>query len=260
MSLAEKHPHERDERLAFDGPSHTYVVDGLYECRSVTKAVAMAFPEFNADRAIKLMRGGLKWHPEHPMYGKTDEEIKKIWSEKGKVASAAGTEMHRLIEESLNSSPMIVKASATHPELHLGFAPFMEHISNTYPELVPFRTEWAIFDKKNCLAGTVDAVFYNPPKNSYFIFDWKRTESIEYDNQWGESARGNLAHLPDSKGARYALQLNLYAYMLETFYDMKIEKMFVVAMHPDMPGTDKFQLMPVPLLQDEAKVLATRSL
>lgn len=251
--LSSMNAHERDERLAFDGPSHTYVVDGLVACRSVTQAVSTAFPAFDADAAIAAMRNGRKWTEDHPLYAKSDDDIKALWKTKGEAASHAGTGLHAAIEAALNHPAGTMPLDCPeHPEYASGFVPFMASLD---PSLTPYRTEWQVFDKRRRLAGCIDAVFYDAQTGTHVLYDWKRTAKIPLTNRW-RSGNGKLSHLPDCKGARYALQLNLYALILEQCYGITVSAMNIVHMHPDMEGPHRYAVLPVPKMEHEASLIA----
>lgn len=226
-----RNAHARDERLAFDGPSHTYVADGVVACRSVTSVVGGAFPAFEPQAALATMKRGARWRAgTHPMYGKDDAAIVAEWNAKGTEAAAAGTAMHLLIERLLNV-PALDASTAEFPEVASGFPAFQANAHAQGWKI--FRTEWPLFDKRARLAGTVDAVFVNAAGQAW-ICDWKRTPAIPFDSPY-QTALPPLAHLPDCKGVRYSLQLNLYRHMLETQYDMAVAKMTIVAFHTTLP-------------------------
>lgn len=256
MTLRALNPHDLDERLAFDGPSHTYVVDGIHECRSATSLISKAFPAFDADEAIAAMRGGYRWNPGHPLHGMTDDEIKAVWSSKSEAASEAGSALHLLIEQCLNAPDpaghALSLAVPEHPELTDGFVPFLRSLP---PTMRPFRTEWAVFHKKTRLAGTIDAVFRDSATGKYVLYDWKRTVDVPYENQRRTGTCPAVAHLPDSKGAKYALQLSMYAFMLEETYGIVVSDICIVAMHPDMVGPAKFTVYPQKRLAAEVEAL-----
>ena len=61
LLLERCNPHERDRRLAFDSPSHTYYVDGVATLGSVTGLVHRFAAEFHADRVIAGMQRSPRW-------------------------------------------------------------------------------------------------------------------------------------------------------------------------------------------------------
>jgi hypothetical protein len=240
-----------DDRLAFDGPSHTYVADGRVPCRSVTSLVAASFPHFDPATAIGKMRTGRRWGPGHSLYGLTDDQIVAVWKERGEQASRAGTRLHWLIEQALNSPDpaqyAIDHAGDDHPELAAGFTLFL----SVMPEgAIPYRTEWRIFDKEHRLAGTVDAV-YRLADGTFAVFDWKRTASVEMTTPYNQFGKHPFEDLHDTKGSRYRLQLNLYAGILRRCYRMVVSAMYVVPIHPDIVGRPVrvVQVDPIPEAQ-----------
>ena len=82
------------------------------------------------------------------------------------------------------------------------------------------------------LAGSIDFVAIKPDKQ-LVLFDWKRTKDLhlKYVNSF-QNMKGFLSHLPDCSGIHYQLQLNLYRYILQTYYGVSVHSMFVVGCHP----------------------------
>ena len=80
------------------------------------------------------------------------------------------------------------------------------------------------------------------------LVDWKRTANLDrkYVNPW-RSLAAPLEHLADAQGVKYRLQLNLYWYILETYYQYVVSAMLVVCVHPDLeaPFIDEVPHMPV---------------
>jgi hypothetical protein len=54
--------------------------------------------------------------------------------------------------------------------------------------------------------------------------------------------REPIRHLDCCSGIKYSLQLNIYKYILETFYDIRVSKMFVVSFHPSMSSYCEFEI------------------
>ena len=75
------------------------------------------------------------------------------------------------------------------------------------------------------------------------IFDWKNTKAIhKFSFIRNDKGTGPCADLPNTNYFHYAIQLNVYKYMLEQFYKdivvegntykrIVIDKMFLVIMH-----------------------------
>ena len=67
------------------------------------------------------------------------------------------------------------------------------------------------------------------------VVDWKRSKAIRMENERA-SLKYPLHHLPETNYWLYALQLNLYAYFLETEYGMRVGGYYLAVVHPDAPG------------------------
>ena len=201
---------------------------------SVTGLVHRFAQDFDADNAISKMMASSRWpRPEyarkvaedgllHPL---SPEEIKQLWRRNAREAATRGTRMHLQIEVLLNGG----SAQGDCWELRL-FARFLRE----YPlPLIAFRTEWCIFAEEEKLAGCIDFVAKCSTRE-VILFDWKRTKQLrnKYSNPWA-SMRHPLSHLADSAGVHYRLQLNLYKFILEKYYDLKVRAMHVVCLHPD---------------------------
>ena len=98
------------------------------------------------------MMASRKW-PNNKYYGKTPEEIKKIWSDNGKQASTAGTKMHYDIECYYNDQDVEVEEDCIEWKYFENFeqdlGQFME----------PYRTEWMVYDEDLKFAGSIDMIF-----------------------------------------------------------------------------------------------------
>jgi ATP-dependent exoDNAse (exonuclease V) beta subunit len=238
QELAIHKAHPRDADIHFDEPTHIYTVKGTYEGYiSVTKLLHEFFPHFDADATIRKMMASPKW-PQNKYYGKTAAQIKKEWDDSGKAASAAGTALHLAIEQYLNGHPeIIVPAVKETPEWRY----FENFWADASGDLVPYRTEWEVWAEEYKLAGSLDMVFYRKSDDSYVIYDWKRSKEIKTENKFG-TGFGPVDHLPDCNYWHYTLQLNIYRFVLETFYGLNISDMYLVIMHPDNKNYKRYRL------------------
>jgi hypothetical protein len=85
------------------------------------------------------------------------------------------------------------------------------------------------------------------------IYDWKRCREITKTNRANKFATHPvIEHLPDTNYWHYALQLNLYKYILETKYDKKITDLYIIVLHPE---AQNYQRIKLPDLQSEVAEL-----
>jgi hypothetical protein len=96
--------------------------------------------------------------------------------------------MHANIERYLNELPPLELAGKKEPEL-MQFEKFHADIIKKRC-VVPYRTEWRIFDSELGLGGSVDFVG-KLSNGSYVLMDWKRSKTLpsEIFKAYGKSAR-----------------------------------------------------------------------
>jgi len=244
--LAKKNAHPRDKNIVFDEGPHIYTIKGDSDYMSVTTWNHSHFPHFNPDLVIKKMMAGRKW-PNNKYYGKTPEEIKKLWSDNGKQASTAGTKMHYDIECFYNDMEIEVDEDCKE------FQYFEEFEQEIGQHLKPYRTEWMIYDEELKFAGSIDMIFKNKD-GSLEIYDWKRSKEIKYKNDFENAHTKCIKHLENTNYNLYSLQLNTYKALLEKNYNQKVNAMYLVVLHPNNQN-ESYQRIKVLDLHKEVKEL-----
>tara|TARA_Y100000768_G_scaffold387158_1_gene377490 strand:+ start:704 stop:1471 length:768 start_codon:yes stop_codon:yes gene_type:complete len=240
--LSKKNTHKRDLQITFDEGPHIYTIDGDSDYMSVTTWNHSHFENFNADAIITNMMKSKKWS-KSKYYGMTREEIKSQWDNNRDNAADAGTKMHYDIECYYND--VVVNNQS------LEYQYFQKFVSD-YPELVPYRTEWMIWDKELRFAGSIDMVYENPD-GTLMIYDWKRCKSINKSSPYMKfSHTPCIEHIPDTNFWHYSLQLNTYKAILEKNYGKKVTDMMLICLYPD---NDSYQLIRVPDLSEEVNDL-----
>lgn len=275
---------ERDLYIAFYDQGHKYEIltDRKSKYTSVTTWVHSHFPKFNADEVIRNMMNGKNWTPENKYWGLSPEHIKRDWNKNGSDSAKAGTKLHKQIEDFMNldelkDDPSIV--SMTHAKLikynqirdsSMGESELEERNSKkewgyfmqftqAHPDMVPYRTEWMIYDETLKLAGSVDMVYINPD-GTLSIYDWKRSKEIVKNNGFGKSAVTEcINYLPDANFWHYALQLNTYKLILERNYGKTVSSLRLVRLHPDAEN-DSYEVLAVPIMEAEMNALVEQRL
>jgi len=146
-----------------------------------------------------------------------------MWNNSGKEAAQQGTAMHLNIENTLLGIP--VRDTSAEYKYFLKFR-------SDYPNLVPHRLEWRVWHECG-LAGSIDAVFKEG--DQYHIYDWKRSKNIKTFNRYS-SGLHPIKNLDDCNYYHYALQLNIYKWILEQKYDIFISTLAIVVLHPNNNG------------------------
>ena len=281
--LANKNPHPRDRHIHFDEGPHKYTIQGINgvtaetEFTSVTTCVHEHFEHFDAKKVIAaMMRNTKKWNDpvaNAKYYGKTADEIEDMWAKAGQDAAAKGTEMHYKIECFYNTPPAAAAAATTAttttttatttttPE----FKYFLDFHQEFAATLKPYRTEWTVFHEEARIAGSIDMVYEEVVDDSrtrsrsretppaLLIYDWKRCREIKKTNAANKFAtHPAIEHLPDTNFWHYALQLNIYKYILQNKYGKTVTDLYLIVLHPESSGYKRIKL---PDLQGEVAEL-----
>ena len=227
----QRNRHYRDSYISFDESTHLYKVDGA-TLQSVTNFVEGCFPKFDAEFFAKKKAAYM---------GITTQEVLDMWEQKGKESRELGTELHKKIENYYQD------IASTEDDTFKLFLMFANKI-----ELKPYRTEWAVYDVKHNIAGTIDFVDYQ--NGEYIIYDWKRSDKI-IDNgmpikisKYDEKGNHPLEHLDNTPYYHYALQLSIYKFILENNYNIKISDLRLGIFHPTY---NKPYVLRIPYLEKE---------
>jgi len=230
-----RNKHPRDERISFEPVSHTYQITSEdtepQTFISATTIIHKYFPEFNNDAVIQKMMKSPTWK-KSPYFGKSVEEIKKQWEDNRVAAAAKGTQVHDWIENFYLSEFVCPSKEA---EESKSFQNFM-NFHNEYG-WKPYRTEWRVFTEKYKVA----IVFEGSEKGKVKVYDWKNSKEIKTENRY-EKGLEPIGHLPNCNFYHYSLQLNLYKWILENHYDLKVEEMGLIIVHENFPTYLKYEV------------------
>lgn len=227
MRLHSRNRHDLDARVRFVANTHTYYIDESLDSAkyvSTTKLVRSMFKSFEADEVIAKMMKSKSWG-ESQYYGMSPVEIKIKWENLQYSAAKSGTLMHENIEKYLNGD----RFDKCSREFEL-----FKRFQDDHKNLVPYRTEWRVFDEDSSVAGSVDIVYTNSESpGDYVIVDWKRSKAIKTENKWQSGVTEKCSkHLPDCNFSHYSLQLATYKYILQKNYGIKISETLIVILHP----------------------------
>ena len=238
-----RNQHPRDKRITFEPIAHTYQIlpDEVKENEfpetyiSATTIIHKYFPEFESDKVIEKMMKASTWK-KSPYYGMTPDEIKTKWEENRVSAANKGTQVHDWIENFyLNGC----KSPCKEAEESKSFQNFMD-FHNEYG-WKPYRTEWRVFTEQYKIAGSIDIIFEGSGPGKIKVYDWKNSKEIKTTN-WYEKGYHPLNHLPNCNFYHYSLQLNLYKWILENHYNLKVEEMGLIVVHESFPTYLKYDV------------------
>lgn len=233
-----------DSAVAFDESEHIYIdpkdQTGNAQYISVTTLIERFFP-FDLKRYVER-----KAEEEN----RTEEDILIEFLMVRDEASERGTYLHKQIESYLKGQ----KFTPDIKEFNL-FLNFFE--SQIQPRGFRFAdAEKRIVSTQYNVAGTIDCLFRKGDKNEYIMLDWKRSKKLIVDGhpkKYGYGcALSQLNHLDNSSYYKYSLQQNIYKYIAENEYGLKISSMKLVVLHDYYP---EYYIISVPEMLNETKII-----
>ena len=203
------------------------------------------------------MKSGRKWETKQLEFLKqngeimTNAEIKDKWARAGEIARKRGTYMHWLIE-------MFLNGAVIHGPFSVEFDLFLQFYQRTMysRRLIPVRTEMSIFHCGLICAGQVDLLAKYEDTSEYVIIDWKRCKQINRD-ACGNVLSAPFEHLPRTNWSTYSLQLNIYRYILQTEYNLRVAELYLAIFHPSRRAPE---VLSVPLMDYEMDLLVAHEI
>lgn len=232
------------DNIGFEDESHIYHhpknKTGNADYISVTTLIDRFFP-FDMDRFIqgKAKREGI-----------SENEVLEEFLRNRDEAVEKGIYLHEQIENFLKGK----EYESNSKEFNMFKDFYQKIVVSKGFEFV--EAEKRILLEKYNIAGTVDALFKKPEKDEYLIVDWKRSKKLVIDGhpkKYGYGyALSELSHLDNSSYYKYALQQNIYKYILETNYEMPISSMNLIVLHENF---DEFYRVPLVDMQKEVATI-----
>lgn len=252
LKLTLENSHERDSRILFEEEDHLYFLDGKKVGISVTGFIHDFFPKFNKNKIVDdILSRKCKKETYQKYSSKTKEQIFEEWDKNGKMASNLGSIMHRNIELYFNEC-LDTEDSST----EFGF--FKNFLQSDFMKnLVPFRTEWIVYDESLDLAGSIDMVFFDTVDQKYVIYDWKRSKEIKFKSFGNEKGHFPIHFLDNCNYVHYSLQLNTYRYILMKNYGLEIKSMHLLILHPN---NDNFVKIDIDVMDHEIQLMLEKKI
>ena len=219
----------KDELITFEEKEHVYTYEpNKKRFTSCTTFIKQFFPSFNAKRVGATSIHSKKYKKQLEEYATDEaklEALLKIWEANGLEARTLGTNLHANIEHYLNEELDPSQDTSVEFQQFLKF-----HQKMIDCKYIPLRSEAIVYDTKHEICGTIDQLYL---KDGYVhIVDWKRTKGITQFSFDKSTAYMPLVHLKNTNFYHYSLQLNLYKYILEHNYNLKVCSMRLVAFYP----------------------------
>lgn len=243
---------DRDNNIQFLPQGHIYIYNGRERFTPVSSVISCFFKPFDSfsqsayDKAIKR----------NIPHGQLLEE----WDEKGACSREVGTFMHQQIENYYNGNEYQTEYRFKYDGKYIQSDKKID-LKNEYNQFInfvkdhnfePFRTEWTIYDERLKIAGTIDMIHKNG--DVFDIYDWKRSQKVVDDNgdpiirnDYGKVGLEELGHIDDTSYWHYCIQQNIYRYILEKNYNVKVGKMYLVVFRDN---ANKYIKLTVPTMDN----------
>ncbi|WP_177178387.1 hypothetical protein [Prevotella aff. ruminicola Tc2-24] len=235
LSFTDAGRYEQDRYIDFMADEHVYTYDGRERLLPVSSLIAYFFEAFDA-----LQTAEMQWQ----RYGADVEEMLDRWDRCRRMASEVGTFMHLQTERYFRDGVFdtvysFVDGEATVPvSIEREKAHFLRFVEEH--RIRPYRQEWPIYDLDLNIAGTVDMIC-REDDGSFTIYDWKRSgkvvdaAGVPLTEGFNGKTGFNGISLPDTPFYHYCIQQNLYRYMLQRDYGIRVGGMNLVVLCPDYP-------------------------
>ena len=232
------------ENVAFEDELHRYHhpkdETGNAEYISVTTLIDRFFP-FDLDRFVQR---------KSEKEGKSEDEVLEEFERSRDEAAKKGTILHEQIERFLKDDDYDDSSKE-----FLLFQKFYNEVIMT-KGFEYYDAEKRILLKDYNIAGTVDALFKKPRSDEFLIVDWKRSKKLLIDGRPKKYGYGyalsDLGHLDNSSYYKYALQQNIYKYILENQYGLKVSSMNLIVLHDLF---DNYYRISLENMHEEVKVI-----
>jgi len=212
---------DKSKLISLEEESHTYtLLNSDTKFRSVTEFIHTFFQPFDEKKiAKKLTQTSLKYK------GMSEQELINSWNKR----RDRGTLVHNQIEEYINSDFNMTEEGIQNLDLKtIQGINFLKR--KCIKENNTLLSEVMIYSEELKLAGTIDLMIFNKEKNHISLIDWKTNKKINKSSFQGtrKGIKFPLGNMDDCNFNHYNLQLSMYQYILESYYDVNVQGLFLV--------------------------------
>ena len=208
-----------DQNIVLDKDAHEYSLltqtDLVFT--SVTTFIDQFFEGFDSE---KIATNLVETNPRYA--GRTVESLIAEWAATGKH----GTQIHDEIDNWIKNGIEPIETKAINGKNWLQKYKQKSDI-NVLSEVIVYSTDLKI-------AGTMDILALDKTTGRYELIDWKTSKKIKtvsYGYKMGTSRATDA--VMDCNFNHYALQLSLYRYLLENYYDIDVHNQLIVHLQDD---------------------------
>ena len=236
----------RGIEIVFTEEDHSYksIINGVeISYVSGTQFLGKYFPPFDPDGSIAERCAARE--------GVSPEDIKAKWAAKGAESCRLGTRLHETIEDTILKREYrnIAESETEKKRFENGIKIGQALLQKT--DIL--GVEKIVFSDRLQIAGTIDLLAQSRKDGSYLIIDHKTNSSIEKTNRYGNKCLYPVDHLDDTSFNHYALQLNLYEYLLKYEGYVPANSNFKLFLNHVLP--EKTEFIQLPNMQFEIRNL-----
>ena len=228
--------YDQDQFIDFEPEQHVYTYKGQTRLLPVSSLIAYFFEKFDAQAAAQR---------QYERYGIPVDETLKKWERNGQMAREVGTFVHEQTESYFRDGtfakvcPFTFEDQTEMISVEKERQHFLRFVMDY--DIHPYRQEWPVYYTDLNIAGTIDMVC-KEMDGEFTIYDWKRSSKVvnvlgqPIVEAFGGKRGFNGISLPDTPFYHYCIQQNLYRYMLEAHYGVKVKAMNLVVLCADYPS------------------------
>lgn len=206
-----------DIKLDLEKHEYTLVNEPTISFTSVTTFVNSFFEPFDE---VKVSNHLVNNVPKY--FGETPELLIQKWN----LARKYGTDVHLEIENWIKDGIAPKDQKSIVAKEWIGGYITRSNIE-TFSEVI-------VYSKELCIAGTIDVLMANKKSNEHVLIDWKTSKRIDKNSFQGKKGiKKETANIEDCNYNHYALQLSLYRYILEEYYDINVARQLVAHLKDD---------------------------
>ncbi|MBS3059893.1 MAG: PD-(D/E)XK nuclease family protein [DPANN group archaeon] len=184
--------------LEFDEEKHEYTYNGK-ALISTTTFIHSFFPGFEEEYWAEFKAQQMGW---------TKAQVLDMWQQNKNFATSYGHKIHALAEN-IVKDPSYEGCDDIEKSHEGAIKEFLEPLRSyeLHPEVQMFNVDFGV-------AGTADLIVKDG--NNISVYDWKTSKSIDMSNGRGNYAKPPIEYLSANNYTQYALQLSLYAKLLQS--------------------------------------------
>lgn len=215
-----------DPDISLDENNHVYI-HARYPAltfTSCTQFVGSFFEPFNSQLTAEKLTSS------HPKYkGQSPQELVEQWQSLAAFGSLVHAEIDQYLKNETNPGEEMSRIG-------------VDWLKQNNWEGATLFSEVILYSTELKLAGTVDLVARNSRTGRVTLYDWKTSQRIDKTPFQGKRGiRGAALLLPDCNYVHYSLQLSLYAYLLEKYYGVDVDAIYILHLDKNLKQVEKIE-------------------